>query len=132
MVLSLPLQIDKRLGNDDYKCLPTQVRKLIGFTKANGFNEKQSAFIAEKQQNRDKKRGISKVSQRSHYGPSQDDKENEIVERVISKIAQYYTKDDTSNGDGAPGAPDASPKSNANAGATFGRQNTTGGKCVPG
>ena len=108
------------------------MRKLIGFAKANGFNEKQSAFLADKQQNRDKKRGISKVSQRSHYGPSQDDTENEIVERAISKIAQYYTKDDASSGDGGPVAPDASSKSNANAGATFGRQNATGGKHLPG
>ena len=125
----------KCLSNDDYKCLPTKVRKLIGFAKANGFNEKQSAFLTDKQQNRNKKRGIPKVSQRSHYGPSQDDTENEIVERAISKIAQYYTKDDAFNGDGAPGAPgapDASPKSNANTGATFGRQNATGGKRVPG
>ena len=54
------------------------------------------------------------------------------MERAVSKIAQYFTKDNASNDDGAPGAPDASPKSNANAGATFGRQNATGGKRGPG
>ena len=58
-----------------------------------------------------------------------DDTKKEIVERAVSKIAQYFTKDDASNDDGAP---DESPKSNANAGATFGRQNATGGKRGPG
>ena len=114
---------DKQLTNDDYRCLPTQVRKRIGFAKVSGFNKKQSAFLADKQQNmNDKKRGISKVLH-------SDDTKNEIVERAVIKIAQYFTKDDASNDDGAP---DASPKSNADAGATFGRQNATGEKCGPG
>ena len=102
---------DKRLSNDDYKCLPKQVRKLIGFVKAHGYHDKQSAFLAEKQQNRiDKKRGVSQVS---HSGPSHDDAEKEMVERAVSKIVQHFTKDDASNDNGAP---DESPKSNANAG----------------
>ena len=113
---------DKQLSNDDYRCLPTQVRKLIGFAKANGLNKKQSAFLADKQQNRnDKKRGVLQVSH-------SDDAKKETVERAVSKIAQYFTKDDASNNNGAP---DESPKSNANTGVTFGRQNSTGGKCGP-
>ena len=65
----------------------------------------------------------------SHYGPSQDDPEKEKMERAVSKIVQHFTKDDASNDNGAP---DESPKSNANAGSTFGRQNSTGGKRRPG
>ena len=99
------------------------MKKLIGFAKYHGFDEKYTAFLAEKQQNRnDKKRGISQVLH-------SDDTGKEIVERAVSKITQYFTKNDASNDDDAP---DASPKSNANAGATFGRQNATGGKRGPG
>ena len=80
-------------------------------------------FVDNRNQNRDNKRGISKVSQASKD-------EDEMMERVISKIEQKYTKDDASSGDSGPVAPDASSssKSNANAGASFGRQNSTGGK----
>ena len=40
---------DKRLSNNDYKCLSKQVKKLIGFAKAYGYHDKQSASLAEKQ-----------------------------------------------------------------------------------
>ena len=118
---------DKRLSNNDYKCLLKQMKKLIGFAKAHGYYDKQSVFLVEKQQNRNDKKRV--VSQISHYGPSQDDSEKEMVERAVNKIVQHFTKDDASNDNGAP---DESPKSNANAGSTFGRQNSTGGKRRPG
>ena len=51
---------DKRLHNDYYKCLPKPVKKIIGFANAHGYHDKQSAFLAEKQQNgNNKKRGVS-------------------------------------------------------------------------
>ena len=46
---------DKRLSNNDYKCIPKQVEKLIGLAKDHGYNEKYLAFIPEKQQNRNDK-----------------------------------------------------------------------------
>ena len=64
----------------------------------------------------------------SYYGLSKDDSEKEIMDYAISKIIQHFTKDDVSNDNSAT---DESPKSNANAGATFGRQNLTGGKRGP-
>ena len=115
---------DKHLDNEDYKCIPTQIKKLIGFAKANGFIEKQSVFLKNRQQSRkNKKGGVSQVPQAFHYGPSQDNPEDEMVERAISKIAQYYTKNDSSGDDSGSVAPDASSssKSNANAGSTFRR-----------
>ena len=90
----------KRMNNEDYKCIPTQVKRLIGFAKANGFTEKQPAF--QDSRKNDNKRGISKVSQ-----ASKDDQEDEMMERAISKIANYYTKNDASSGDSGPVAPDA-------------------------
>ena len=97
--------------------------KLIGFAKANSFTEKQSASHENRKQNKDNKRGISKVSQDSKDA-------DEMMERVISKIKQKYAKHDTSSADSDSVAPDAnsSSKSNANAGASFRRQNATGGK----
>ena len=54
---------EKRLSNDEYKFIPKQVKKLIGFAKYHGYNEKYPAFLAEKQQNRnDKKRGVSQMA----------------------------------------------------------------------
>ena len=121
---------ERRLGNDEYKCIPTQMKKLIGFAKSHGFNEQLTAFKESKKQDRENKRKILKVSQTSHYGPSQDDKEDEMIERVISKIADHQNKNDSSSGDSNPVAPDtsSSSRSNASAGATFGRQSATGGK----
>ena len=99
--------------------------KLIGFAKANGFTEKQTTFHEDKEQNkRNKKRGVSQVSQ---------NQKDDIVERAISKIAQYYTDKNASSGDSSIVVPDANSssksndKSNANAGSTFGKQNATGG-----
>ena len=68
--------------------------------------------------------------QASYYGPSQDNQKDDMVERAISKIAQYYTDKDSSSDDNSPVAPNASSssKSNANDGSTFRKQNTTGGK----
>ena len=60
--------------------------------------------------------------------------EDDIVERAISKIAQYYTDKNASSGDSGIVVPNANSssksnaKSNANAGSTFGKQNETGGK----
>ena len=78
-----------------------------------------------KEQNkRNKKRGVSQVSQ---------NQEDDIVERAISKIAQYYTEKNASSGDSGTVVPDANAssksnaKSNANAGSTFEKQNATGG-----
>ena len=105
------------------------MKKLIGFAKSHGFNEQLTAFKERNRQDGDKKR--RKVSKVSHYGPSQDDnKADEIFDRVISKIADHQNKNDSSSGDTNPVAPDASSssKSNASAGATFGRQSATGGK----
>ena len=115
----------KRLTNEEYKCIPTQMKKLIGFAKAHGYEEQLAAF--NERRHGDKKRKVSKVS---HYGPAQDDKEDEMFDRIISKIAEHQNKNDSSSGDTNPVAPDASSslKSNASAGATFGRQNSTGGK----
>ena len=94
------------------------MKKLIGFTKYHGFDEKYPAFRAEKQQNKnDKKRGVSEMS---YYGPSKDDAEKDVMDRTVSKIVQAFTKDDALNDDGAP---DESPKSSANAGSSFGKQN---------
>ena len=104
------------------------MKKLIGFAKAHGYDEQLAAFKEKNRQDGDKKR--QKVSKVSHYGPSQDDnKADEIFDRVISKIADHQNKDESSSGDNNPVAPDASSslKSNASAGATFGRQNATGG-----
>ena len=64
-----------------------------------------------------------------HYGPSQDGSEKELMDCAVSKIVQHFTKDDASNNNGAP---DENPKSNDNAGSTFGRQNSSGGKRGPG
>ena len=50
---------------------------------------------------------------------------NEIVDCAVNKIVQYFTKNDASNDNGAPGE---STKSNTNVGSTFGRQNSSGGK----
>ena len=114
---------EKRLSNDKYKCIPKQVKKLIGFAKYHGYNEKYPAFLAEKQQNRnDKKRRVSQIS---YYGPTKDDADKEVMDCAVSKIVQAITKDNAPNDDGAP---DESPKSNANTGFSFGRQNSSGGK----
>ena len=101
------------------------MKKLIGFAKANNFTKKQVAFHEEQQQNkRNKKRGVSQVSQVQ---------EDDIVERAISKIAQYYTDKNASSGDSGIVVPDANSsskynaKSNANAGSTFVKQNANGG-----
>ena len=120
----------KRMNNEDYKCIPSQVKRLIGFAKANGYTDKLLSFQDAKNQNRnrsqeenkDNKRGISQVSQAS------EDAE-EMMERVISKIEQKYAKHDTSSAGSDSVAPDmnSSSKSNANAGSTFGKQNATGG-----
>ena len=59
--------------------------------------------------------------------------EDDIVERAISKITQYYTDKNASSGDSGTVVPNANAslksnaKSNANAGSTFGKQNSTGG-----
>ena len=115
------------MNNDNYKHIPTQIRKLIGFAKANNFAEKQVAFLEKQQQNkRNKKRGVSQVSQVQ---------EDDIVERVISKIAKHYQDKITfsaygsENGTMVPYVPEvkADTKSNANTGSTFGKQNATGG-----
>ena len=60
-----------------------------------------------------------------YYGPSKDDAEKDVMDRAVSKIVQAFTKDDAPNDDGAP---DESPKSSANAGSSFGKQNPYGGK----
>ena len=39
----------KHLNNDDYKFIPTQMKKLIGFAKANNFTKKQAAFLEDKE-----------------------------------------------------------------------------------
>ena len=65
------------------------------------------------------------MSEVSYYGPSQDDAEKEIMDRAVSKIVQAFTKSDAPNDDGAP---DEGPKSNANTGSSFGKQNMYGGK----
>ena len=99
------------------------MKKLIGFAKYHGFNEKSPAFLAEKQQNKnDKKRGVSEMS---YYGPFQDDAEKDVMNRAVRKIVQAFTKDDAPNDDGAP---DESPKSNVNVGSNFDKQNPYGGK----
>ena len=115
----------KGMSNDDYKRIPTQMRKLIGIAKANGFTNKQTAFHEEQQQSkRNKKKGVSQVLQ---------NQEDNIVECAISKIAQYYTDKNASSGDSGIVVPNANSssksnaKSNANAGSTFGNQNSTGG-----
>ena len=37
---------------DDYKCIPTQVRRLICFAKYHKFDEKQAAFLVETKENK--------------------------------------------------------------------------------
>ena len=117
----------KHISNDDYKHIPTQIRKLIGFAKANNFTEKQVAFQEEQQQNkRNKKRGVSQVSQVQ---------EDDIVDRAISTIAKRYqdkiasSASSSDSGTMVPYVPDAKAdsKSNANAGSAFRKQNATGG-----
>ena len=54
----------KHMSNDDYRHIPTQVRKLIGFAKANNFAEKQVAFLEEQQQNKriKKERSVTSIA----------------------------------------------------------------------
>ena len=61
----------------------------------------------------------------SYYGLSKDDAEKEVMNCAVSKIVQAITKDDAPNDNGAP---DESPKFNANAESSFGRQKSSGGK----
>ena len=61
----------------------------------------------------------------SYYGPPQDDTENDVMDCAVRKIVQAFTKDNVPNDDGAP---DKGPKSTANAGSSFGKQNAYGGK----
>ena len=99
------------------------MQKLIGFAKFHKFDEKYPAFLAEKQEKmNNKKKGVPEVS---YYGPSQDDTEKDVMDRAVSKILQAFTKDDAPNDDVAP---DESPKSNTNAGSSFGKQNAYGRK----
>ena len=111
---------NKHMNNDDYKRIPTQMRRLIGFAKANNFTDKQAAFNENKKQNRANKRGVSQVS---------NIKEDDIVERAISKVAKYYQDKIAENGAMVPYAPEVKEEtqSNSNAGSTFGKQNATGG-----
>ena len=84
------------------------------------FDEKQAAYQAERQEkNNSRKRG-RQLSETSHYGPSQDDAENDAVDRAVCKIAQAFNKCNASNNGGAP---DEGPKSNANAGSSFDQPN---------
>ena len=96
------------------------MRRLIGFAKANNFTDKQAAFNENKKQNRANKRGVSQVS---------NIKEDDIVERAISKVAKYYQDKIAENGAMVPYAPEVKEEtqSSSNAGSTFGKQNATGG-----
>ena len=118
--------LHKHMSNGDYKHIPTQMKKLIGFAKANNFTEKQAAFNENKKQNKDNKRRVSQVSQVQ---------EDDIVKRAISKITKHYqdkiasSASSSDNGTMVLYVPEvkADTKSNANAGSTFGKQNATGG-----
>ena len=101
------------------------MRKLIGFAKYHKFDGKYPAFLAEKQEKINNKKRGRQASEISYYGPSQDDTENDAVDRAVSKIVQAFNKGDASNDDGAP---NESPKSNANAGSSFGKPNEYGGR----
>ena len=60
---------------DQYKCFPTQLKKLIGFAKMHKFDEKQDAFIADKKRAR-------RTSETSQSEPNANE------DRVVCKIAK--------------------------------------------
>ena len=113
------------LNNEEFKCIPEQVRKLIGFCKHYKFDEKQAASKAEIQARDNSRKKARQASETSYYGPSKDEAENEVVDHAVCKILQAL------NNGNAPkngGVPDEEPKSNANAGSSFGKTNEFGGK----
>ena len=113
----------RRLGK--YNCIPKQIQKIIGFAKLHKIDEKYHAFLAERQEKINNKKRGQEVSEVSCYGPSQDDIEKDVMYCAVSKIVQAFIKSDGPNNDGAP---DEGPKSNANAGSSFGKQNAYKGK----
>ena len=106
----------RRLSNGEYKCIPKQMRKLIGFTKFHKFDEKYPVFLTKRQEKIDNKKRGQEVLEVSYYGPSQDNTEKGVMDRADSKIVQAFTKGDVPNDDGAPGE---DPKPNTNAGSRF-------------
>ena len=107
---------------EQFRCIPKQVRKLIGFTKYLKYDEKQATFIAE---NRDKNRG------RQASKTSQEDPDTNAVDRAVCKIAQAFesiNNGGTLKDDGDISDDDKKPK--IGAGSTFGgkRKNQYGGK----
>ena len=103
---------------EDYKCIPNQVRKLIGFAKYHQYDAKHAAFLAESKE------------KRSQF----DDLNEAIVDRAICKIAQafesYKGGDASKDDDNDVTDEDTKPKSGA--GSTFGNsgngKNQFGGK----
>ena len=103
---------------DDFKCIPIQVKRLIGFAKNHNYDEKNAAFVQESKDRKDNKRGRQASETRSHS----DDPDDAIVDRAISKIAkafQSYKGDNASNEDNDATDDDTKPRSGA--GATFGK-----------
>ena len=116
----------RRFRNHEFKCIPKQMRKLIGFAKYYKFDKKKySAFLAEMQEKINSKKRGQEMSEVSYYRPSQDDTEKDVMDRAVSKIVHAFAKGDTPNNDGAP---DEGPTSNANAESSFGKPNAYKGK----
>ena len=82
-------QLDKddwvNFENDEFRCIPTQVRKLIGFAKHHDYDEKQAVFVSEAKEKRNK-RGRQASETRGQF----DDPDDAIVDRAISKITKAF------------------------------------------
>ena len=74
----------RRLSNEKFKCIPKQMRELIGFAKYHKFDEKYPAFLAERQEKINSKKRGQEVS---YYGLSQDDAEKDVTDCAVRKIA---------------------------------------------
>ena len=72
----------RNFKSEDYKCIPNQVRKLIGFAKYHKYDEKHAAFLAESKEKRRKKRGRNVSETNGQF----DDPDDAIVDPAIYKI----------------------------------------------